>query len=96
MASREGKTTLYLNPGLMRQAKHRALDLNIKSDSAMVEQALREWLMPGPAPEPPTDRSGSLNWMLWQILESNNEDAKSAVRQNIEVFYSYIMAKKKM
>ena len=96
MGSREGKTTLYLDPALMRQARHRALDLNIKSDSSMVEQAMRVWLTPSPAPDPSVETSGSLYWMLSQILESDNEDAKSAVRQNIDVFYRYIIAKKKM
>jgi hypothetical protein len=40
----KGGTTLYLNPEIVKQARHKALDLNIKSDSAMVNEALKEWV----------------------------------------------------
>lgn len=80
----------------MKQARHKALDLDIKSDSAMVEQAMRQWLTPSQTSTQPVNSAGQYQWMLDQILQSDNENAKSAVLQNIEVFYSYINARKKV
>jgi hypothetical protein len=84
------KTTLYLDPDLLRRAKHRRLDAGITSDSEMVEEALRCWIVglgyiPDAIPRP--DR---FQTMTAEIMDSEDFDTISALQQNIESFYRLI------